>query len=225
MTLLAAAGAIASNDVRLELRRPVLLANMALFGAGALVAGHLVLSGGGRPSSVVATGAMWIVVLFAACLGATRAMIAEKERGTWSALLLAPADRTAIFVGKAMSTLTLVALMHLALIPVYAVTFAPHVTPSRAGTVVAMVLLFDVTLAALGALVGLVSMGAGARELLGPVLLLPLSLPPLLVAASATAELFDGRAGGHAQALGFLAAYAGMTIAAGVASFAELAVE
>jgi ABC-type transport system involved in cytochrome c biogenesis permease component len=218
--------AIAANDLRLELRRPVLLGTLALFGGGGLVASHLALAGSSHPPPLVAAGALWIVLLFAAAIGCGRMLTAERERGTWPALLLAPADRTAIFAGKTLSTLCMIGLLHLVLAPIFAALFAPDVSVRDAASVVLVVALFDIGISALGILLGLLSMAAGARELLGPVLLVPLAMPPLLVATASTVECFDPTGSGlDAKSAGFLLAYAGFALAAGVAAFAELAVE
>lgn len=226
MNFLRVAWAIAWHDIALELRRPVGLAGVALFGASSLVTLHLALAGSGTPSRNVAAGALWVVLVFGALLGVGRAIGVEREEATWDALLLAAADRSAIFLGKTLSAATLTLILHAVLVPAYLLLFG---SPPDTGGVLQLalaVLLADIGFAAVGVLVGVLSLRARGRELLGATTFIPLVLPLVIVAVTLSLDAY-GADGGAAtgQLLAFLLAYDATFLAAGVAAVPEIAVE
>lgn len=224
--LLRIAWTIARHDLVLELRRPVGLAGVALFGASALVTLHLALAGSGSPPRGVAPGALWIVLVFGALLGVARAVGVEREEGTWDALLLAAADRSAIFLGKTMSAAALTMLLHAVLVPAYLLLFRAPPSISGILELVTAVLLADVGFAAVGVLVGVLSLRARGREVLGAITFLPLVLPLVIAAVALSLGAYgEGDAAQTGKLFAFLLAYDGAFIAAGVAAVPEVAVE
>jgi heme exporter protein B len=220
------AWAVARHDLVLELRRPVALSGVALFGAGSLVTLHLALAGSGRVADGVAAGALWVVLLYGALLGGARAIGVEREEGTWDALLLAAADRSAVAVGKTLAAAVLALVLHAVLVPAYLALFGAPPDARGMLLLAAAVLLADAGFAVVGVLVGTLSLRARGRELLGAAIFVPLSLP--LVIAAVTLSLEAWRGGGDAspaQLLAFLAAYDATFLAAAVAAVPEIAVE
>src|SRR5690349_23799490 len=94
-----AVGALIRKDLRLELRTRESVPAMVLFALGTFVLFHFALD---RPSveGDLAAGVLWVTLLFAAVLGINRLFVAEREEGGFDAFLLAPVDRTAMFVAK-----------------------------------------------------------------------------------------------------------------------------
>ena len=224
---LATAAAICTHDLRAELRRPLAWSAMLLFGLGAAVALQLALGGSDRVAIRAAVGAIWVVLTFAALLGSGRVLTAEREAGTWDALLLARADRTAIYLGKVAASAVLALALHVLLVPTLVLTLGAGIHGVADITrVAAAVVLADIGFAAVGVFVGTIALRATGRELLGAIVQLPLTLPLVLgaVAATVPASALDGRAT-HGAALGFLALYDATFLAVGIAGFAELAVD
>jgi len=170
MNYLADVGALARKDLLLELRARDTLPAMLLFVVSALVVFHFAIPAGS--SDLAATGLLWVALLFTALLGLSRAFTAEREQGVIDGLVLAPSDRSAIWLGKALSILAFLALAELIALPAFALFFQ-HVD----GTLIGGVALADVGIAAVGTLLAAMAAASRARELLLPLLFLPLAIP------------------------------------------------
>jgi heme exporter protein B len=183
MTYLADVGALARKDLLLELRARDTLPAMLLFVVSTLVVFHFVLPA--DSSDLAATGLLWVALLFTALLGLSRAFAAEREQGVIDGLVLAPSDRSAIWLGKALSILAFLALAELIALPAFALFFQ-RVDASLIGGVA----LADVGIAAVGTLLAAMATASRARELLLPLLFLPLAIPIVIggVGASVTDE-------------------------------------
>jgi heme exporter protein B len=161
---------LAWKDLQLELRGRDTLPAMLIFVVAALVVFRFALPGGG--SDRAANGLLWVAILFTALLGLARAFVAEREQGLLDALVLAPADRSAIWLGKVIATLAFLAAAEAVALPAFALFFAPV-----SWETVAAVALADVGICAVGALLAAMAVAGRARELLLPLLFLPLAIP------------------------------------------------
>jgi heme exporter protein B len=162
--------ALARKDLLLELRAKETLPSMLLFVVAALTIFHFALPGGS--GDVAAKGLLWVALVFTALLGLTRAFVAEREQGLMDALVLTPADRSAIWLAKALAVLAYLVAAEVVALPAFAVFFS-----GVDGATVAAVALADVGIAAVGTLLGAMAVAARARELLLPLLFLPLAIP------------------------------------------------
>jgi heme exporter protein B len=183
MTYLGDVGALARKDLLLELRARDTLPAMLLFVVSTLVVFHFVLPAGS--SDLAATGLLWVALLFTALLGLSRSFAAEREQGVIDGLVLAPSDRSAIWLGKALSILAFLGLAEAIALPAYALFFKPVDAALVGGVVLA-----DVGIAAVGTLLAAMATASRARELLLPLLFLPLAIPIVIggVGASVTDE-------------------------------------
>jgi heme exporter protein B len=216
---------IAAADLGRELRRPVAISGVVLFSVGALVISHLAVAGSGSLDGRVAAGTLWIVLLFGAILATGQGMSSERENGTWDALLLAPADRSAVFAGKWLGSLAVCLALHgLVLAAFFAVFRAPTDAPA-AGMLIGTIVLADVGLTAIGIILGVVSFAARGRELVVMAAFLPLSMPAVVVATSTALFAFGETASTDAHELLFLAAYDAVFIALGLGVLPEIATE
>jgi heme exporter protein B len=163
-------GALARKDLLLELRAKETLPSMLLFVVAALTIFHFALPRG--TSDVAARGLLWSALVFTALLGLTRAFVAEREQGMFDALVLAPCDRSAIWLGKALSVVAFLAAAEVVALPAFAAFF--H---GLNGRTVAAVALADLGIAAVGTLFGAMAVAGRARELLLPLLFLPTAIP------------------------------------------------
>jgi heme exporter protein B len=170
VTYFADVGALARKDLLLELRARDTLPAMLLFVVSTLVVFHFVLPA--DSSDLAATGLLWIALLFTALLGLSRSFAAEREQGLIDGLVLAPSDRSAIWLGKALSILAFLALAEVIALPAYGLFFQ-RVDASLVGGVA----LADIGIAAVGTLLAAMATASRARELLLPLLFLPLAVP------------------------------------------------
>jgi heme exporter protein B len=163
-------GALAKKDLLLELRAKETLPAMLLFVLSALVVFHFALPNG--TGATAARGLLWSALVFTALLGLTRAFVPEREQGMFDVLVLAPADRSAIWVGKSLAVLAFLAAAEVVALPAFAAFFS-----AVDGRTVAAVALADVGICTVGTLFGAMAVAGRARELLLPLLFLPAAIP------------------------------------------------
>jgi heme exporter protein B len=186
MTYLKDVGALAHKDLVLELRARDTLPAMLLFVVSTLVVFHFVLPG--DSSDLAAAGLLWVALIFTALLGLSRAFAAEGEQGVIDGLVLAPSDRSAIWLGKALSILVFLALAELVALPAFALFFG-----AVDGALVAGVVLADLGIAAVGTLLAAMATASRSRELLLPLLFLPLAIPIVIGGVGASVTEDPGR--------------------------------
>ncbi len=186
--------ALARKDLLLELRARDTLPAMLLFVAAALVVFHFALPD--RTGKLAGLGLLWVAIVFTALLGLSRAFVAEREQNVLDALVLAPSDRSAIWLGKAIAAFAFLALAEVVALPLFALFFSGIDAATIAGVALA-----DVGICAVGVFLAAMSVATRARELLLPVLFLPLAIPVIVGGVGASV------AGSPASYLGFLALY------------------
>jgi heme exporter protein B len=165
--------ALARKDLLLELRARETLPAMLLFVLATLVAFRFALPGGGTERETI--GLLWVAILFTSLLGLTRAFVPEREQRVLDGLVLAPVDRSAIWVGKVTATLAFLVAAEVVALPAYALFFG-----GLTWETVAAVALADIGICAVGTILAAMAAAGRARELLFPLLFLPLSLPILV---------------------------------------------
>jgi heme exporter protein B len=185
---------LARKDLLIELRSRDTLPAVLLFVVASLVVFHFALAD--DASRLAAAGMLWIALLFTALLALTRAFVAEREEGVMDGLVLAPCDRSAIWLGKTLSVVAFLALAAVVALPAFALFYEPVTWE-----LVAAVALANIGIAAVGTLLGAMAAAARARELLLPLLFLPLAIP--IVVGGVGATLADD----PARYLGFLGLY------------------
>lgn len=167
---LADVSALARKDLRLELRARDTLPAMLLFVLATLVVFHFALPRG--TSDDAAYGLLWVAIVFTALLGLGRSWLPENEAGALDALVLAPCDRSAIWLGKTLATFAFLAVAEVVALPAFALFFAP-----LDGAAVAGVLLASIGICAVGSLLAAMAVASRGREVILPLLLLPLAIP------------------------------------------------
>ena len=167
---LADVGALARKDLLLELRAKETLPSMVLFVISALTIFHFALPRG--TGHQAALGLLWAALVFTALLGLTRAFVAEREQGMFDALVLAPCDRSAIWLGKSLAVFAFIGAAEVVALPAFQVFFS-----GIDGRTVAAVALADVGICTVGTLFGAMAVAGRARELLLPLLFLPAAIP------------------------------------------------
>jgi heme exporter protein B len=193
-----AVGALIRKDLRLELRTRESVPAMVLFSLGTFVLFHFALD---RPTvdGDLAAGVLWVTLLFAAVLGINRLFVAEREEGGFDGFLLAPVDRTAMFVAKATILFAFLAVLEVVAVAAFAILLlGPSAWPALPGLAL-ILLLADVGLAVVGTLVAALAVQTRARDLLTPLLAIPLSVPLVIGGARATSPLLDAAGAGSIE--------------------------
>jgi heme exporter protein B len=167
---LADVAALTRKDLRVELRARDTLPAMLLFVLSTLVVFHFALPDGTGDDA--AYGLLWVAIVFTALLGLARAWVPEQEHGVLDGLVLAPSDRSAIWLGKTLATLAFLVAAQAVALPAFVVLFAPLDVTALAG-----VLLADVGICAVGSLMAAMAVASRSREVLLPLLVLPLAIP------------------------------------------------
>ena len=212
--------AILRKDLRIELRTREAVPAMALFAVTAFVLFHFGLDRD-RLEGDVAAGVLWVTLLLAAVLGVGRLFVAEREQGGMEAMLLAPVDRTAIYLAKAGALLAYLVLLEIIAVPAFGFLLLGGRLLEALPELVALLAVADLGLAVVGALVGALAAETRAREVIGPLLLLPLVVPLAIAGARATEPLLSGT-GEPAELdrwLGLMALYASVFMLLSVALF------
>ena len=170
MRYLGDVAALARKDLLLELRAKETLPAMLLFVLSALTILHFAVPVG--TERVATLGLLWIALVFTALLGLTRAFVPEREQGTMDALVLAPCDRSAIWLAKSIAVFAFLAVAEIVALPAFSLFFS-----AIDARTVAAVALANVGICAVGTLTGAMAVAGRARELILPLLFLPLAIP------------------------------------------------
>jgi heme exporter protein B len=178
--------ALARKDLLLEVRSRDTLPAMLLFVVSTLVVFHFAVPTDASETAEI--GLLWVALLFTALLGLVRAFVAEREERVLDGLVLAPCDRSAIWFGKGIGVLAFLVAAELVALPAYALFFQPV-----GWELVAAVALADIGLAAVGTLLAAMAAAGRARELLLPLLFLPLVIPVVVGGVGASATDNPGR--------------------------------
>jgi heme exporter protein B len=212
VTYLSDVAALTRKDLRVELRARDTLPAMLLFVLSTLVVFHFALPAG--TGDEAAYGLLWVAIVFTALLGLARAWVPEHEHGVLDGLVLAPCDRSAIWLGKTLATFAFLLAAEALALPAFVLFFAPLDAAALAG-----VLLADVGICAVGSLLAAMAVAGRSRELLLPLLVLPLAIPLVVggVGAAISSE--------PEQYLLFLALYDGVFAVLSWASFEYVVTE
>jgi len=192
-----AVSALLRKEASLELRTPQVIPAMALFSLVTYVVFHFGLRRNELEGDLAA-GVLWATILFAAMLGVGRLFVTDREEGGFDAFLLAPVDRTSLFVAKALSMLAFLALVQVVAIPAFFVLLlGPGLSAAHTLDLILVLALADLGIAIVGTLVGALAVQTRARDLITPLLALPLLVPVIIGAARASSPLLAE----HATAL------------------------
>jgi heme exporter protein B len=181
--------AILVKDLRAEWRSREMLTSMLLFALLIVVLFHFAFESDREGMRRIAPGMLWMAFAFAGVLGLNRSFAVEKERGSLAGLLLAPVDRSAIYLGKFLSNLCFLGIVEIVTFPVFSLLLD---VPLRGAIpeVALVALLGSVGYTAVGTLFAGISANAKMREVMLPLLLFPVEVPILLGAMRTTGEAF-----------------------------------
>jgi len=184
------------KDLRLELRTLETIPAMVLFALVTFVIFHFGLNRA-TIDGQLAAGVLTVTLLFAAMLGINRLFVAEREQGGFDAFLLAPVDRTSMLLAKATGLFLFLTVLEVVAVPAFGLfLLGPSLGPPLPGLILVLALA-NLGLAVIGTLVSAIAVQTRARDLIGPVIGLPLLIPALIATARAAGPLLQAQ---HAAA-------------------------
>jgi heme exporter protein B len=183
------------KDLLLELRTFETVPAMVLFSIVTFVIFHFGLNRAVIEGQLAA-GVLTATLLFASMLGINRLFVAEREQGGFDAFLLAPVDRSALLLAKAAALFAFLVVLEIVAVPAFALLLlGPSLGPPLLG-LIAVLALADLALAVIGTLVSAIAVQTRARDLIGPVIGLPLLVPALIATARAAGPLLSAHTSG-----------------------------
>jgi heme exporter protein B len=192
----ATVGALLRKELRLELRTPQTVPAMALFAVTTFVVFHFALQQR-DVEGPLASGVLVVTLLFAAILGVNRLFVADHEEGGFDGFLLAPVDRTALLVAKALSLLAFLVALEIVAVPAFMLLLLePSLGLTEVLRLAAVLLLADLGIAVLGTLVAALAIQTRTRDLIVPIVALPLLIPVVIAAARGMAPVLEAAGAG-----------------------------
>jgi heme exporter protein B len=186
----ATVAALLRKELLVELRTLESVPGMSLFAVTTFVVFHFALNRSTVEGDLGA-GILWVTLLFAAILGINRLFVADADQGGFDGFLLAPVERTAMLIAKVLTLLAYLVVLEIVAIPAFALLLLGpplgHALPGLVGVLA----LGDLGVAVIGTLVAALAVHTRARDLLGPLLGLPLFVPIVIGGARATSPLLS----------------------------------
>ncbi len=181
-------GALVRKELLLEWRTKESVPAMALFSLTTFVIFHFALDRSSLEGDLAA-GVLWATLLFAAMLGINRLFVAEYEQGGFEAFLLAPVDRTTLLFAKASALFCYLAAVELVAVPAFAVLLLGPSPGPAFPELLGVLVLANAGIAAVGTLASALAIQTRARDLIAPLVALPLLVPVVIAGARATSPL------------------------------------
>lgn len=218
------AALVAGKDLRVELRSREVIYTMAFFAAVIVAVFSFSFVRGQEALQAAVPGVAWSAVVFAGTLGLGRAFDREREGDTMRALLLSPAPRLAVFLGKAAAVTVLVIAVELAVMPLALLFFNLSLPVDQLGLLALVMVLGAIGFAVIGTVFAAMLLRIRSRDVLLPVVLYPVLVPMIMAGTKATAAILvgDGEAWFWAR---FLAIYDGAFLVASLWTFEALVIE
>jgi heme exporter protein CcmB len=178
------------KDLTVEVRSREILYTTAFFAVSCVLVFAFALVKEGRPLEDAAAGILWIAIAFAGTLALGRTFERERHAETLRALMLAPASRPAIYLGKLFGIIALLAVVEAVLVPLVGLLFhAPF--GARPFLMLALLATGTVGFSAVGTLFAAMLVRARSRDVLLPVLLYPITIPVIIAGVRGTAALLE----------------------------------
>ena len=214
MTFLEQVLTILWKDIRCELRSKQTWTGMGLFALLVLVIFNFAFDLRVDNKAAIAPGVLWVAFVFASLLGLGRTIAAEREKGSLDRLLLCPVNRKAIYLAKLLGNMLFIGVVEIVALPIFAALFDVPLF----GSLLPIVLLGTLGIAAVGTLFSAMAAATQARELLLPVLVFPLIVPVVISAVRATGTLMVPTAN-EPPWLGLMAAFDIIFLSASMLTF------
>lgn len=181
--------AIVGKDIATEIRTKEMSSAMFVFALLIIFIFNFTFDLRADNSRTLAPGVLWVAISFAGMLGLSRSFVLERDKGVLEGLLLAPVDRSAIYVGKMLANVLFIGFIALVILPIFLMVFNEALSdlPLLAG----VIFLGTVGLSSVGTLFSAMAVHTRAREVLLPIMLFPVIVPLILAAVRLTAAILD----------------------------------
>jgi len=177
------------KDLSLELKSKDVIISIISFALLALVIFNFAFGSSPQLASLIAPGAIWVSITFAGVIGLNRLFVIEHDQGNIVGLLLTPVSRESIYFGKMLSMFIFMTISELVLLPIYAILFN---TPILHPILLLIVVLGTIGFASLGTLFSAMAVNTRSREIMLPVMFLPIVMPILIGSVVASGNILDG---------------------------------
>jgi heme exporter protein CcmB len=189
-SFLRVAWVVVKKDLTVEVRSLEILSTTMFFAVTVVLMFSFGLVVDGRPLNDVAAAILWVAIAFSGTLALGRTFERERQNDTLRALLLAPADRPALYLGKLVGIVLLLGLVELVLVPLIGLLFNAPVI-AQAVPLALLVMLGTLGFAAVGTLFAAMLVRARSRDVLLPIMLYPMTVPVMIAGVRGTAALFQ----------------------------------
>jgi len=178
------------KDILTELRTKEIVTLVLVFALLVVVIFNFAFGTRTGIEELVAPGILWVALTFGGVLGFNRVFVVEKENSCLEGLMLCPVDRSVIYWGKLVGSFTFMLAVAVVITPIFLVLFnLPLFLPRLALIIVLAALGF----AAVGTLFSAIAINTRARDMMLPILFLPVVVPVIVAAVKATAPVLAGR--------------------------------
>jgi heme exporter protein CcmB len=178
------------KDLTVEMRSREIVYTTAFFAASCLLVFAFGFVRDGRPVDDVSAGILWIAIAFAGTLALGRTFERERANETLHALMLAPGDRPAVYMGKLLGIVVLLGLVEALIVPMVALLYQAPLFRMPL-ELAALLLLGTLGFAAVGTLFAAMLVRARSRDVLLPVLLYPITIPVIIAGVRGTAAVMQ----------------------------------
>ena len=181
--------AITWKDTLSELRTREIVFSVLVFTLLVIVVFHFAFGASPETVTLIAPGILWVTFAFAGVLSLNRAFIPEKEEGCLEGLMVCPMGREVIYVGKLLGSLLFLLIIEAIALPIFAFLFNLEVLSFQ---LIAITVLTTVGFVAVGILFSALAVNTKAREMVLPILFLPIVVPLLIAAVKASGLALSG---------------------------------
>ena len=190
MAFLRSVWVVTKKDILIETRTREIVFTTLFFALACVMVFAFGFVKEGRPMEDVAAGILWIAIAFSGTLALGRAFERERQGETLRALLIAPIDRPALYVGKLLGILILLGVVELLIVPLVALMFQAALF-DHALLMIGLLAAGTLGFAAVGTLFAAMLVRARSRDVMLPVLLYPITVPVIIAGVRGTAALLQ----------------------------------
>ena len=181
--------AITGKDVLSEMRTREIIFSVLVFTLLVIMIFNFAFSASQEIMTLVAPGILWVTFAFAGVLSLNRSFIMEKEEGCLEGLMVSPISREVIYVGKMLGSLLFLLIVEAVALPIFAFLFNLAVLSPQ---VITITVLTTIGFVAVGSLFSALAVNTKAREMVLPILFLPIVIPIIIAAVKASGLALAG---------------------------------
>ena len=191
MSTLSKSFAVLRKDILSETRTKEIVFSALVFAILVIITFNFAFGADQTSMTLVAPGILWVTFTFAGVLSLNRSFVSEKEENCLEGLMIAPMPREVIYIGKGLGSFLFMVVIEIITLPVFTVLFNVSALSLQ---VIAITLLATVGFAAVGTLFSALAVNTKARDMVLPILFLPVVVPVIISAVKATGQALGGAA-------------------------------